>query len=186
MILLRISTLSSSSRELQSQSVVLPTTSAIRTSRFTSHAVFGLPSLLPANVLPTNGQVGKYFVYVKERPKAGNKNALMVVTDAIIHLWQTASIPVIQRQSVHKRLSQLINKGSQLCRSKTSTKNHNKFTSTFGQIFDICSCSCKITSTKQSEDVTIQCKCPRDRKVPQQELKFLHDQRTTRRMYIGG
>ena len=168
----------------QSTTCKLPTTTRIRTRKSTSHAVFGSSAPLPTNVLPTNGQVGKYFLYCKQRPKGANVDTLKMVTDEIIKVWQTASIPTIQKQSIYKRVAQFINRGSQLCRSGSSTRNQIQFSSTFGKLFDVCSCSCKITSTPRLDEVTVLCKCAKEEKVPQRELRFLQDQRTVRQMYI--
>jgi len=127
----------------QSKTSKPPTTSVVRTRQSVSHAVFGSPAPLPTNVLPTNGDVGRYFLYCKERSNAGNESVFKAVTTEIIRLWQTASIPTIQQQSVHKRVSQLINKGSQLCRSKSSKNKLTNSSSALRKLFDVCFCLCK-------------------------------------------
>ena len=70
----------------QSKTSKPPTTSVVRTRQSVSHAVFGSPAPLPTNVLPTNGDVGRYFLYCKERSNAGNESVFKAVTTEIIQL----------------------------------------------------------------------------------------------------
>ncbi|PZC80570.1 hypothetical protein B5X24_HaOG214388 [Helicoverpa armigera] len=52
-----------------------------------------------------------------------------------------------------------------------------KFISDSHSFFDICSCKCKVISD---------CNCPKECRIPKKEVDFLLDQRTTRKMMIGG
>ena len=60
------------------------------------HAIFGIANELPTNMLPTNLQVSRYFLQIKTRPNDSNKENYKTVADAVIKLWNKASIPIIQ------------------------------------------------------------------------------------------
>jgi hypothetical protein len=160
------------------------TTSAIITRKSQRHFIFGDPAKLPTNVLPTIGQVVRYFVYLKDKPKSGNQAVVQNIADNVMKIWQVASIPTVQRRTVINRINKIITTGSELSRSKTSKLKITKFINSFSQLLDICSCTCQLTVNTDLSDAT--CICPKTNKVPQRELKFLHDQRTSRKMYIGG
>lgn len=53
-------------------------------------------------------------------------------------------------------------------------------------LFDIAACKCTISCNDSTEEVNISCNCPRDFKVPKEELLFLYDQRNSSQMFIGG
>lgn len=52
-----------------------------------------------------------------------------------------------------------------------------KFNDESQRLFDISSCKCKLISN---------CRCEQKCRVPKNEINFLIDQRTTRKMMIGG
>jgi hypothetical protein len=164
----------------------IPSASSTRTRRSRAHPIFGSPAQLSTNVLPTIGQVVRYFVYLKDSPNAPNKAVFGLICDAVMNILQRVSLPTVQRWSIIKRISVIINKGCKLSRSKTSTNMKKHFTSSFCNLFDICSCSCKISTDVLSGELVALCHCSRQVKVSARELKFLHDQRTVRQMFIGG
>lgn len=156
------------------------------TRQLTRHAIFGDSCDLPQNVLPTNLQVAKRFLQLKERRNDCNKDKYKTVADDVVGLWDKASIPTIQNQSVVKRVEVLITTGAELCRSKSSCKRKADFQSNLDSLFDIAACKCLMSYNDSTKEVTLSCKCPRESKVPQMEQLFLLDQRNSRRMFIGG
>lgn len=149
-------------------------------------SIFGSPSDLPTNLLPTVGDICRYFVFLKDKPNSANSTIITKITQDVAALWTKASIPTVQHRTIELRIHKVISKGSQLKRSRTSSVLQKQFTSTFCDLFDICSCTCKLTRDTTFKNVVGHCSCPRDKKVPSHELPFLIDQRTTRQMYIGG
>lgn len=168
-----------------SSSSVVPKNLQKQTRKSRCDAIFGSPSDLPSNVLPTIGQLVKYFVHLKDKPNSANSAVINKIAKDVVALWNKASIPTVEHRTVLNRIHKIISKGSQLKRSKTSSVMQKQFTSTFCKLFDICSCTCKVTMDITLGKVVSQCSCPRDEKVPSRELTFLHDQRTTRQMYMG-
>ena len=159
--------------------------SGVTTRKSRTHAIFGSSAELPTTVLPTINDIARYFVHLKKRPKSENFSVIRKIADDVIGVWCKASVPVLHQRTVEYRVKKLIDKGSQLKRSKTSKKMLKNFTDKFSMLFDICSCSCKLLRDEDTGNVTVSCCCPRDKKVPQRELQFLHDQRSKRKMCIG-
>ena len=102
--------------ELDDKSLEKPTTSRIRTRLSTVHPIFGTPLDLPSNVLPTIGQVARYFVLLKEKPNSSNKAVIGRIADDVINRWNFAN-----------------------------------------KLFDICSCTCKISLDFQTEEISGKC-----------------------------
>ena len=122
---------------------IIPQTSSsgVTTRKSRRHDIFGAPADLPTTVLPTIHNIVKYFVHLKQRPKSENASVIRKITGDVIGVWCKASIPVLHRKTVEYRVRKLIEKGSQLKRSKTSKKKLNNFTNKFSMLFDICSCT---------------------------------------------
>ena len=156
------------------------------TRNVSRHDIFGNAKELCNNMLPTNLQVSKYFLQIKTRKNESNKDNYKAVSDAVISLWSKASIPTIQSQSVIKRVESLICTGSELCRSKSSSKRRATFMNSLNSLFDIAACKCEISYNESTKQVSLPCNCPRDFKVPKEEILFLYDQRNSRQMFIGG
>lgn len=155
------------------------------TRNITRHAIFGNACELPYNVLPTNEQVAQHFLHIKTRKNDTNKDKYKAVSEAVISLWNKASIPTIHPRSVMKRVETLISTGSELCRSKSSSTRQATFLSSMNSLFDIAACNCLISNDESTKQISTSCKCPKHLKVPQQEQLFLLDQRNSRKMFIG-
>lgn len=144
--------------------------------------LFGAPSDLKETQLPTCGDVMRFVNLVKLNLSAENKGrdmplgeVLPTVADRVTVIWKKASIPVIPKKSVITKLLRYCRKCRGLAKSSKRNKDFSK--EAFDRLFDICSCRCK--------DLSICC-CNRDLRVPAREIVFLHDQRTERKMMIGG
>lgn len=151
-----------------------------------TNPIFGLACEMPKNMLPTNLQVAQHFMFIKGRKNESNRYHYNVVSDSIIDLWQKASIPIIQKLSVQKRVKSIILTGSELCRSKSSSIRIVTFKDTLNNLFDIAACKCKIFYNDSAKEMSISCICPRKSKIPHGELSFIYDQRNMRHMFIGG
>ncbi|KAL4712991.1 hypothetical protein ACJJTC_012061 [Scirpophaga incertulas] len=165
--------------------------SQVKTRQTTSCPVFGLPEKLPVSQLPTYSDVMKYYIFIKYQLKTDKTTKEPTVHDIseilaeeILTIWQKASLPTVSR----KRVLQLIRTYHDKYRSlmkpyhgRQTNINYqqkiNTFTAESHRLFDICSCKCKLTSN---------CSCLKNSRVPKEELPFLLDQRTTRKMIIGG
>ncbi|KAK0049303.1 hypothetical protein Bpfe_021191 [Biomphalaria pfeifferi] len=154
------------------------------TRSVTRHSVFGDAGELPHNVLPTNRQVAQHFLHMKKRKNDSNKDKYRAVSDAVISLWNKASIPTMHYRSVIKRVETMISTGSELSRSKSSSERQSTFLATLDSLFDIAACKCSMSYDNSTKQVSISCNCPRNLKVPPDELLFLYDQRTSRKMFM--
>lgn len=165
--------------------------SQIKTRQTTSCPVFGLPEKLPVSQLPTYNDVMKYYLFIKYELKTDKTTKEPTVHDIseklaqeVLDIWQKASLPTVSR----KRVLQLIRVYHDKYRSlmkpyhgRQTNINYqqkiNTFTAESHRLFDICSCKCKLISN---------CSCSKDSRVPKEEIFFLLDQRTARKMMIGG
>lgn len=146
--------------------------------------VFGEAKQFISNVLPTFEDVMKCYEFHRfniKQLKETKKEPLILEISEIVALevediWAKASIPTVG----HKRVLQMIQYYHEKCKKflkLKSGKAKREFLHQSKVIFDICSCKCKQIGA---------CCCPKERKVPQLEHQFLIDQRTERKMVIGG
>jgi DNA-binding protein YbaB len=158
------------------------------TRKASEHSLFGSGKKLPDNVLPTYRDIARYFLYLKENTSLRGNNAIyMQITIDVQRLWRKASLPIISEKAIQHKVKRFIDKGTKLVRSKTSTNLTNAYKNQMAGVFDICACQCKTAEQSSSSGYAkIECTCRREEKVPQEEIQFLVDQRTYRKMYIAG
>lgn len=152
--------------------------------------IFGMAEEIPKNVLPTKADVMRYYQWFRHNLKAGqNKKEpsfLQIVTPVargIEKVWQNASIPVVSRKRIIQLIKNCHDKYMNLMKSYKARKTQNSFNeklvtfrNSYNVLFDIASCKCDSSS----------CHCEKTRKIPKPEQQFLLDQRTQRKMRIGG
>ena len=94
-------------------------------------------------------------------------------------VWRKSSLPTVSHTRVIQLLKAYHLKWKNLIKSlkRLSADQKNDFIQHRRVLFDICSCKCKQIQL---------CCCPREKKVPKEEQKFLLDQRQERKMRIGG
>ena len=144
--------------------------------------MFGSPSILPVNMLPTYECVMKYYTCVKNDLKlhAGGKEPRVTeicetVTHEVESIWIRVSIPIVSHTQAIKVLRSYHDKYLKLLKSykvryklETYKKQVKDFqTQAKESLFDIASCKC---------DDDNKCKCEKTRKVPNDEKPFLRDQ----------
>ncbi|CAH0562737.1 unnamed protein product [Brassicogethes aeneus] len=159
------------------------------TRKDTECPVFGAPSMLKKNVLPTYADVIKSYLYIRQtlmgsapngaEPTLGNIADILIEELKVI--WAKASVPVVTDQQILHMIKQYHEKLRNLKKPLKSRYNDTlrqkviKFRDIAEKkLFDISSCKCVDFSL---------CKCKN--KVPVREREFLVDQRTDRKMFIG-
>lgn len=149
--------------------------------------LFGNIEDLRDNVLPSYENAMKYYEWTRfhlKIKKNSNKEPFFseiaeIVSMRIENIWKKASLPTVS----HTRVLQLLKTYHSKCKNfikshkRLSDNKRNDIIQQGKLLFDICSCKCKDFQ---------QCKCPRERKVPKEEQGFLMDQRSQRKMMIGG
>lgn len=147
--------------------------------------VFGSGSDLPLNVLPTCEDVLRCVLWVHHSKKQQFKDTYEEISVKLEDIWNRASIPIIDHRSITRRSRTYYNKYYSLVnKSSKSRKNITAYRQKFQHfkeknpfLFDIATCRCT------SFDL---CSCEKKRKIPIKEQKFLLNQRTDRKMMIGG
>ena len=74
----------------------------METRKSSQHSVFGNANELLQTILPTNMEVAQYFLKLKTRKNASNKDEYGVVAETVANLWKKASIPTILQKSIVK------------------------------------------------------------------------------------
>lgn len=150
--------------------------------------IFGHPDLLDENILPSYKDVMRYYLFIRQKLKEenGSKPAVSTICSnlapEIIKIWRKASIPTVSDRRVEQMLMSYNTKYKNLLKSKGKKSSHTmesvrKFKETSENLFDLAACKCSDFSN---------CTCERLKKVPLMEQGFLIDQRTQRKMFIGG
>lgn len=120
--------------------------------------------------LPTNRQVIEYFLYLRETDTSSvkrNKNLvcyIQVVIRVIIELWSETMIPILEKTTIRKLLTNLLSKRDKIIRK------HDKYVpSEWNKLFRISKCKCFI-------ELIGFCSCPNTRRIPPNKINFVIDQ----------
>lgn len=153
-------------------------------------SIFGSPSELPPNVLPTKEDVAKYMLLVQKQIEEKPSRSLLLkaviahVVEQLEAVWNKASIPTIQRSSITKQLHKIHDELRDIKKppkEQQQTPSYQKklksFKDNYKLLLDLAACKC------EPFDI---CECSKELRVPREERSFLLDQRTTRKMMIGG
>lgn len=128
-----------------------------------------------------------------------------LVATQIVNIYRTASIPTVTHTRVVQMITSYFN--AYIGLKKSYNRDHEKdfykkkvdvfITNAKTKLFDIATCKCPMTILCTCENksidynclcpcpVAIKCNCEKLKKIPDIELKFVHDQRTTRMLFIG-
>lgn len=163
----------------------------VTTRQMTNCPVFGTPETLPCSQLPTYYDVMKYYLLIKQelKPDKSSKEPTVQeiserVATRILEIWHKSSLPTVSLKRIlqiirayHEKYRKLMKpfKGRQS--SENFKEKIKKFKEDSQKLFDISSCKCVIVDD---------CTCEKSSRIPKQEINFLVDQRTTRKMIIGG
>lgn len=159
---------------------------AVKTRKMVTCAVFGMPEKMSETVLPTYENVMKYFLLVKHELKPNIYRKEPTITDIsqkvaedLERLWIKASIPVISHTRVLQMIRSYYDKYIKVKKNKKRSDYAAKADSfrrdAKNRLFDIAACKC----------LSGACNCDKPRKVPHVEQDFLHDQRSVRLMIMS-
>lgn len=161
------------------------------TSRTKKCQLVGKASELDMNELPTTGMLIQNFLYISEKCKETTKkspsakNIIREVIQNVKKIWMHASIPTVANVTAEKKFEKIYNEYvslkkyvTQAQRSSQAYKNKaEKFKNLCATLFDIAACKCSNLEL---------CSCKKNKKIPVLERQFIIDQRTKRKMKIGG
>ena len=157
---------------------------------------------LPKNQLPWKMDVYSFYVKTRDQmtsasgKKPTRREVAEVVKDAIIETWDRANIiswsdegektNIISEARIVRNIVSLAEMGLDLKkwspgRKKGKGKKYTGKMQIYDGLFDIMWCRCDVTNTG------VPCaRCPAAKRVPAKEVAFLVDQRTERKLHIGG
>lgn len=163
----------------------------VKTRQTTSCPVFGFPEKLSLSQLPTYNDVMKNYLFIKHELKPDKKAKEPTVHEIserlaheVLEIWKKTLLPTVSINRILRLIRSYHDKYRSLLKpyqGRKTDKNYqekiNKFITESHTLFDICSCKCKLISN---------CNCIKGSRVAKEEISFLLDQRTTRKMMIGG
>jgi len=153
----------------------------------TEHGIFGQPSTLPSNQLPTCLDVIKlYLFYQKEQNELTTMHDYATrISQEVKDLHDKAGIPTIKLSSILQKVKRLIEKMQEIVKypeKKRSSESFQDKIKSFSLLFDVCSCRCFDAGIRDRSS----CTCPLPSKIPPIEWEFWVDQKSCRKMVIGG
>ena len=133
----------------------------------------------------------KYYLYIRQslKQKTNKDPSVSEIVKLVVvklkMIWKKASIPIVPDQRIESMLKNYHGKYCNILKPLKGRQDSNTFSAKVKDfkseaqctLFDIAACKCVLLS---------KCSCPKDRKVPKAEHAFILDQRTHRKMAIGG
>lgn len=145
-----------------------------------SHNVllFGSASELDGISLPTSFDILKYYFFLGDQWKKGNKmfsykTFTPKVVDKLLEIWGKLKIDLVKRLTVTKKLNTLIDKYKQLNKCGQYSHKFKLFVDGTKEIFYIAECKCSLKSNR--------CNCG---KIPDDLKDFMFDQHNERKLTI--
>ena len=126
--------------------------------RSKENPIFGFPTALPTNYLPTNSDALKTLLFYKDQISQScernqkieiSKFAQPVAHD-LMEVWQKASIPTVKVAAVENKLKSLYEK-ARACESKNKAFDEGPC------LFDICGCHCSHVSCAEVRCASTEC-----------------------------
>ena len=152
-----------------------------------NYPVFGYPKEFNGRNLPTYHDIMSYYLLVRDNVKKNSDKksvSAQTVCEKLIDVWNYASITVMSKHKICEKITRYYDSYRNLMKpykDRSHTDNYQKklkdFETNAQVLFDIAACRCTSASV---------CKCKPELKVPPEETDFLLDQRTSRKMVIGG
>ena len=145
------------------------------------------------NVLPLNVDAVSHYYYLRKLYRETRDEFLYklpsfsdlrneVVKD-VMQIWQVASLPTVGFKRIQTKLKELIAKFEGAKKRATSGGKSGASEDRLDKLFDICSCKCEIDSVKIFNG-KLQCECLWKNRIPKEEISFLVDQRTERKIIL--
>lgn len=158
----------------------------IKTRAAVRHTLFGDPSPLPMMKLPTCLDVFNAFRYKQMflHLESSIHKLVTVLALEVLEIYDNASIPTIQFDSVVIKIKRLISGVHDLEKYSDAKRTSRTFQEKYGEfscLFDVSCCKCFDKGAREKSS----CKCPQKQKIPKNEWEFWVDQHTERKMIIG-
>ena len=128
-----------------------------KTTNDTCCPIFGSPADLRENVLPTLGDITKYYLFVRHQKKTdadAREPSIVEISETVATrcelLWQKASIPTIGHKRIVEKIRTNNEKYQNMLKPFKSRKGDQKYQTKLksyamecnSQLFDIAACKC--------------------------------------------
>ena len=151
--------------------------------------IFGVLKQMKLDLLPTiEDLLGDYqWIRLDLREHPDKEPTVSEITSVLVRkvkeIWTRASVPTVSVERITQLVRSHHDQYLKLIRYPACKRNasYEKKVANFREsakrtLFDISSCKCSDPDA---------CKCPKEKKIPQEEKPFVKDQRTVRQMMIG-
>ena len=149
----------------------------------------GAPQNLSLSDLPTYGDLARCFWKASETETLF-KNQVMFVENQLVTVWKRCSLimPLLSLPCIHTRLTRFLDKVRITSFKKKSRKLLDDLEAVRQKLFDIAACTCQLPIAACGDarvncrvdtcaEEHILCLCEDDNKVPEEERRYLKDQR---------
>ncbi|KAE8737643.1 hypothetical protein FOCC_FOCC016891 [Frankliniella occidentalis] len=152
--------------------------------------MLGSPQEMSGRVLPTRQDAMRFYYFVRLQKKAELRGfdppmeqVVQVVADRVEEIWTKASIPIVSNRSIVLGLSRYVQNCRKVAKnwknpSPRVQEGVQSFIEESKKLFDVAQCKCLPAKPL--------CVCSPTDVISSVEVPFLVDQRTDRRMVIGG
>lgn len=138
--------------------------------------IIGVKKYMKGNVLPTKSDVLQHYLCIND------KNWCGIVHQDVISIWKKAGIPIRSKSSIIRSIKDLLFEYKTLRKYGAASKSSrpglkikvSTFKAKINKLFDIASCTC-----------VKNCSCSDENKIPHSHIRFVEDQRSTRKMTIS-
>ena len=104
------------------------------------------------------------------------------IVNDVIYIWQAVSLPIISYSRIQTKLKDFVAKFE---RAKISKSCANGVVEDWSdRTFDICKCKCEIPENPKIFDGKVSCSCSWEHRIPKEEILFLNDHKTRRKMIL--
>jgi len=150
---------------------------------------------LPDNVLPTNGNVLNHYHHLRKELTKTDPRFFKVLPSFldvkqklisdIFGIWLKAGLPVISEVRVVSKFKKILNQ-FKTARKKAVNLNEQEIKEAWlDLLFDISKCKCPIPPKPNVYNGKLSCLCAWEDRIPEEEIFFLQDQRSDRKMFIS-
>jgi hypothetical protein len=158
------------------------------------HFLFGNLTTFSGTQLPTEFEVGKaFFCLFNSRKGEGTLEELerIIITELayeIISIWKKTSIPIKSNKDIINKVSYFVKTKLSKLRKMSSLRRLDakvieNMRAEFEKLFNCASCQC-LMDCKDFCFKDLKCSCSEIKKIPTEEMAFLMDQLTERKLFL--
>ena len=102
-------------------------------------------------------------------------------------IWLKPGPPVVSEVRILTQCKDIIDKDKKARKAKKRSKEKEQLIcdEDWGSLFDVSGCKCPMPAIPHVRNGKLSCSCSWENRIPLEEIEFLKDQRTPRKMYMS-